>query len=269
MKIQVVSDLHLEFSDINIQNQNDTDVLILAGDILVADKLFKDGSDYGKRFRDFLNRCSFQFPHVIYVAGNHEFYGGGHFYGHVNLLREWCKNNYSNVYYLEDETKDINDVRFVGGTLWTDCNRGDPLTILHLKDAMNDYRAIKNDKKGYIPIKPAETIERHVRTKEYIKTVVENSIENQKIVVVTHHTPSWQSCAPQFRHDFLMNGGYHNNLDDFIMDQSKIKLWVHGHTHVSFDYTIGETRVVCNPRGYENNNYIENTGWNMHKIFEV
>lgn len=269
MNLQIVSDLHLEFSDINITNQNGADALILAGDILVADKLFKHNSDIGQRFRDFLKRVSFQFPHVIYVAGNHEFYGSGHFYGHVDLLREWCSNNYNNVYFLEDDVKRIGDVLFVGGTLWTNLNQGDPLTILHVKERMNDYRAIKNDRRGYTPIKPADTMERHMRTKDYFKTVIDNTKDDEKIVVVGHHTPSWQSCAEQYRHDYLMNGAYHNNLDEFILDRPKIKLWIHGHTHVAFDYMIGSTRVVCNPRGYETHNGQEHTGWDQNKIFEV
>ena len=73
MKIQLVSDLHLEFSDYNIKNESNADVLILGGDIMVASKVHKPESEYGIRFRDFLKRCSFQFPHVIYVMGNHEF----------------------------------------------------------------------------------------------------------------------------------------------------------------------------------------------------
>lgn len=269
MKIQVVSDLHLEFSDIDIPNQGDTDVMILAGDILVADKLFKANSETGERFRIFLRRCSDAFPHVVYVAGNHEFYGGGHFYGYVNRLREWCQDNYGNVYFLENEAKTIDDILFVGGTLWTDLNRGDPLTALHVKEGMNDYRAIKDDRKGFIPIKPADTAERHLRTKQYIQTIVANSPDDQKIVVVGHHTPSWQSCAEQYRHDFLMNGAYHNRLDEYIMDQPKIKLWVHGHTHVAFDYMIGETRIICNPRGYESYQGKEQTNWDINKVIEI
>jgi Icc-related predicted phosphoesterase len=269
MKIQIVSDLHLEFSDVNIKNQGDTDVLILAGDVLVADKLFRHNSETGQKFRDFLSRVSFQFPHVVYVAGNHEFYGGGHFYGTVDALRSWCANNYGNVYFLEDETKLIDDVMFVGGTLWTDMNKGDPLTVMHCNDRMNDYRAIKNDRKGYTAIRPIDTVERHERTKQYFRIVIDGAAEDQKIVVVGHHTPSHTSIAEHYRDEHLMNGAYHNRLEDFILDRPKIKLWVHGHTHWAFDYMIGDTRVVCNPRGYDSDKFKENTGWDPAKVFEV
>ena len=91
MRIQIVSDLHLEFEDINIQNQNNADVLILSGDIMVASKVNKQESKYGTRFRDFLKRCSFQFTHVVYVAGNHEFYSDGKFFqGLVAQRLRYC-----------------------------------------------------------------------------------------------------------------------------------------------------------------------------------
>ena len=85
---------------------------------------------------------------------------------------------------------------------------------------------------------------------EYIKFVISEAKPHEKIVVVGHHTPSLQSCAEHYRHDTVMNGGYHSSLDEFIMDHPQIVLWTHGHTHENMDYMIGETRVFCNPRGY-------------------
>jgi hypothetical protein len=74
---------------------------------------------------------------------------------------------------------------------------------------------------------------------------------------------------PMYAHDTLMNGGYHSDLSEFILDHPQIKLWTHGHTHHPFDYVIGETRVVCNPRGYENDGYSEDTGWNPDILLEI
>jgi predicted phosphodiesterase len=269
MKIRVVSDLHLEFSDIFIKNSdaNDIDVLILSGDIMVASKVLKPQSEYGIRFRDFLKRCSFQFPHVIYVMGNHEFYDGGDFYKSVDMMRSAC-GVHNNVYLLERDTKVIDDVVFVGGTLWTDMNKFDPLTLHAVRDMMNDYRAIRNDKNGYIPLKPADTVERHRQTRDYIMHVVDEN-KDKKCVVVTHHTPSFQSCHEQYRSDYLMNGAYHSELSELIFDRPQIKLWTHGHTHHAFDYMIGETRVVCNPRGYESSWGTEHTGWDPSIEIEV
>ena len=270
MKLKVVSDLHLEFSDITINNGQDCDLLILSGDILVADKLFKDSSEVGERFRKFLRRCSDTFPHVIWIAGNHEFYGGGDFFGYVDRMREWCASNYPNVYFLERDSKTIDGVLFVGATLWSDMNRGDPLTIMHCQDSMNDYRAIRNDREDYRKLKPIDTIRRYEETCEYFKSVIDAAPEDQKVVVVAHHTPSWQSCAEQFRGDYLMNGAFHNSMEDFILDRPKIRLWTHGHTHWAFDYVLGETRIVCNPRGYEHHSTgAEYTGWDVNKVIEI
>ena len=268
MRIQIVSDLHLEFSDIVIKNENNADVLVLSGDILIADKLPREGSADGAVYRDFLKRCSFQFPHVVYVAGNHEFYGG-EFYKSVDVLRNYCSTNFDNVYFLERETKIIDDVVFVGGTLWTDMNKFDPLTLHAVRDMMNDYRAIRNDQKGYTTLKPSDTCERHRETRDYIKLVVDEH-KDKRCVVVGHHSPSYQSCHPQYANDQLMNGAYHSDLSELILDRPQIKLWTHGHTHHPFDYMVGETRVVCNPRGYEQiGGWSEETGWDIQKVVEV
>lgn len=286
MKIKIVSDLHLEFSDILINNNQGADVLILSGDIMIAQDLhdhpepantvdqqaIADGTGLGKRqqaaqrYRDFLKRCSFQFPHVIYVAGNHEFYSGK-FHAGLDYLRAECAK-YPNVYFLEDDTKIIDDVVFVGGTLWTDMNRGDPITQSHVADMMNDFRIIRNDHRDYAKLRPIDVIERHIKTKQYIEHVVENHRDHQ-CVVVGHHCPSALSVHPQYKDDHYMNGAFFSELSEFIMDRPQIKLWTHGHTHHPFDYVIGETRIVCNPRGYETASYSEDSGWDPDKIVEI
>lgn len=268
MKIQLASDLHLEFSDINIQNQNNADVLILSGDILIASKVLKPESEYGVRFRNFLKRVSFQFPHVVYVAGNHEFYDSGRFFEGIDWLKMAC-GVHDNIYFLERDTKVIDDVVFVGGTLWTDMNKGDPLTMHAIRDMMNDYRAIRNDKAGFRNLKPMDTVERHNATRDYIFHVADEN-KDKRVVVCTHHSPSFQSCHDFYKNDSLMNGAYHSNLEEKILDRPQIKLWTHGHTHHPFDYMIGETRVVCNPRGYEQaSGWSEDTGWNPNILLEI
>ena len=156
MKIALCSDLHLEFQDINIQNTENADVLILSGDILVAEDLHNHPEVHpmdpvnipnlgrrqlsAQRFRDFIKRCSFQFPHVVVIAGNHEFYHGN-WKASIQYLRdEYSK--FTNIYFLEQELKVIDDVTFIGATLWTDCNKGDPLTLHALGDMMNDFRTV-------------------------------------------------------------------------------------------------------------------------------
>ena len=280
MKIKIVSDLHLEFEDINIKNDEGCDVLILSGDIMVAQDLHDHleteglqnlGNTQGmgrrqlaaKRFRDFLKRVSFQFPHVIYVAGNHEFYHGKWHQTLETLSNECAK--FPNVYFLECDSKIIDDITFIGGSLWTDCNKQDPLTMHALRDMMNDYRSIRVEYDGFRTLRPADTVVRHFKMLNYIKTVVAEK-HDQKFVVVGHHSPSFASVHASYANDQLMNGGYHSELSEFILDRPQIKLWTHGHTHFPFDYMIGQTRIICNPRGYDG---YENTGWNPSIVVEV
>ena len=283
MRIKLVSDLHLEFSDINIQNDQNYDVLILSGDIMVAQDLhdhpvvpsiYEYGSfaELGRKqkrvqtFRDFLKRCSFQFPHTIYVAGNHEFYHGK-WHQTLDVLANECEK-FPNVYFMEIGSKKIDDVTFIGGTLWTDMNKGDPLTLHAVRDMMNDFRIIRKEFEGYTTLKPHDTVVRHRKMLDYIKTVVAEK-PDEKFVVVGHHSPSFQSVHESYKSEYLMNGAYHSDLSEFILDRPQIKLWTHGHTHHPFDYMIGETRVVCNPRGYESDGYSEDTGWNPNIVIEV
>jgi Icc-related predicted phosphoesterase len=266
MKIAVCSDLHLEFKDIELFNTEGAEVLILSGDIMIADSLHNHApptvtSPYepykqlghnalmAQRYRDFLKRVSFEFPHVVYVAGNHEFYHGK-WKGSIDDLR-YEAARFDNVYYLERDIKEINGYTFVGATLWTDCNKGDPLTLHALADMMNDFRIIRNDEHGYTKLRPAHAMYRHQQTVNYFKTVIGDR-KDENIVVVGHHAPSLESIHERYRDpsQSLMNGGYASDLSEFILDHPQIKLWTHGHMHDPFDYNIGTTRIVCNPRGY-------------------
>ena len=280
MRIKLVSDLHLEFSDINIQNSNNYDVLILSGDIMIAADLHDHSEESvrvaamieslgrrqetARRFRDFLKRCSFQFPHVIYVAGNHEFYHGKWNQSLITLSNECAK--FPNVYFLEAGCKKIDDVTFIGGTLWTDMNKGDPLTLHAVRDMMSDFRVIKKDLEGYTSLKPHDTVIRHRHMLGYIKQIVAER-HDEKFVVVGHHAPSKLSTHEQYKNETIMNGAYSSDLSEFILDRPQIKLWTHGHTHHPFDYMIGSTRIVCNPRGYEG--YEPDSYWNPEILIEV
>lgn len=258
MKIAICSDLHLEFGDIVLKNAG-ADVLILGGDILTAQELHDFKADDVKfadeltrrgtaeRYREFLARCSAEFPHVIYIAGNHEFYHGK-YPDAYSYLEEEC-SAFNNVHFLEQRCKEICDVTFIGATLWTDMNKGDRTTLMLVQEMMNDYRVIRNSDKNYARLKPLDTYNRHRKSLDYIKSVI-NSNPNKKYVVVGHHAPSKKSVKPRYAEDVEMNGAYSSDLEDFILAYPQIKLWTHGHTHDAFDYAIGDTRIVCNPRGY-------------------
>jgi Icc-related predicted phosphoesterase len=269
MKIQLVSDLHLEFEDVNIKNESNADVLILSGDILVADDLRNQPADlsladipdegYGRarralRYRDFFLRVSFQFKHVIYIMGNHEHYHGK-FDKSAGIIRETIRYlNIHNIHLLDRDIKEIDGVHFVGGTMWTDCNKGDPMTQYHLEHCMTDFRVIRIAGENFKKFLPMRTVMEFTKTRDYFKTVIGNLPKDAKIVVCSHHAPSHLSIHEIYKNDTLMNGGYSSDLSEFILDHPQIKLWTHGHMHNNFDYMIGDTRVVCNPKGYPGEN---------------
>lgn len=272
MKIQVVSDLHLEFNtDLTVDNAG-ADVLILSGDICVAEHLHRN-PPYGidvhsnvtdlndvlinngwyardaRRYREFFNKVSNEFDVVFYVMGNHEHYSG-RWDRTASVLRE-ALEPFSNVYLLDNEWINFNGVRFAGTTLWTDLNKRDPITMHAVKDMMSDYRAItiKNTANGaFHKLRPIDTVEAHERAMEFLKLAYETW--QGKMVVVGHHCPTMYSCHPMYRDQFIMNGAFYSDLLQFIEERDRIKLWTHGHTHRAFDYIAGETRVVCNPYGY-------------------
>ena len=277
MKVAVASDIHLEFGDLFINNTDNADVLILSGDICVAADLgkpdphnFLEGAR-SNRIADFFKRCSFQFPQVLYVLGNHEHYHGDFATTGTKIKRMLESNGLSNVHLLDREIQVIDGVTFIGGTLWTDMNDSDPLTLRHMKDMMNDFRCVDNSNRTVsfksfdvteegrqIPtfrtrvakFSPEDAVEEHIKMKDYIQHIIEGKPE-QKFVVVGHHAPSKMSTHEMYKDDTIMNGGYSSSLDDFILDHPQIKLWTHGHTHHVFDYMIGSCRVLCNPRGYD------------------
>ena len=262
MKIAVCSDIHLEFGPIELNNTNNANVLILSGDICVAKDLSHSDSKKGDISRKFFRMCALRFPHVLYVMGNHEHYHGD-FATSGKIIKEELAQ-YANVHLLDHETKMIDDITFIGGTLWTDMNKEDGITLYHMKDMMNDFRCVTNsaresyyrDADGNSHVRtarftPDDAVEDHKKMLEYIKIMVEGK-PDQKIVVVGHHAPSKLSTHPRYAKEEIMNGGYSSDLSEFILDHPQIKLWTHGHTHENFDYLIGSTRIVCNPRGYIN-----------------
>ena len=259
MKINVISDLHLDFSDLTLPGG---DVLVLSGDICEARHLKKEM--YNKdmvlleherkdqrpdRYYRFLEEECSKYQEVVMVMGNHEHYGFQYHktYAHI------AANLPDHVILLENQTHTIDDVVFVGCTLWTDMNNNDPLTMYHMSRSMNDYKQVtmfNKVKNVYHRLTPEKTVEDHYKSKQFIKETVENKFD-QKFVVVTHHAPSKASIKPWYADNTLMNGAYSSDLSKFILENPQIKLWTHGHTHDTFDYMIGSTRVVCNPRGYK------------------
>ena len=241
MRINLISDLHLEFST-NVKLPGG-DVLVMAGDICEVKNLKQ------AKYQDwFFNECA-KYQEVIYVLGNHEHYGN-RLQKSYAMASEYMPEN---VTILEDQTKEIEGVLFVGSTLWTDMNDRDRSTMSMCDQFMNDHRyvTVYNEKKNAYHRLTAEcTVDIHDRSLAYIKHVVEND-NGLPIVVVTHHAPSFSSVGEKFKHETLMNGGFVSNLDAFIESHPQIRYWLHGHVHNFNDYTVGSTRIISNPRGYD------------------
>jgi len=288
MKIAICSDVHLEFGQLILENTENAEVLVLSGDICTAVDLRVTDSILSSaktdRYLEFFTACSRNFPHVVYVMGNHEHYHGD-FATSAGYLRDAMKQCGDNIHFLDKEVWEHEDHVFIGGTLWTDMNGGDEMTMNHVSRRMNDFQICKNsnrmasyrtweavldadgnpvlDENGAAKSKtvfrerestlsPHDVVEDYKAMLKFIENTYADIPPWKTVVVCTHHAPSKSSEHPRYAHDTLMNGAYNSRLDQFIMDRPGIKLWTHGHTHEDFDYMIKQCRVVCNPRGYIN-----------------
>lgn len=258
MKLHILSDLHVEFAPFVPDRAavDAADVVVLAGDI-----------HQGARGMAWA-RQTFCSKRIVYVAGNHEFYQH-HWDAHVSLLREQAA---------------LHGIRFLGATLWTDfayfgASRRSQ-NMRRAAHALNDFRLIKADPlvpEGGAPapgdeavdpayrlrsqrLSPQHTLRRHQESLAWLRAELPRG-DADKTVVVTHHFPHQRSCAPQWAND-PVTAIFGSKLPvDVLLGAT---FWIHGHTHDSCDYRLGDSRravrVVCNPRGYP-------LGW-LESVFE-
>lgn len=262
LKIQYMSDLHLEGADLKIENKDGADLLILAGDITTA-KSYK--SHY-----DFFRSVSGGFNKVIHVCGNHEYYRGD-IEETQNELFEFFYRNFKNIHTLQNETINLDSHRLFGGTLWTDANDGDPVTAGVLASSMNDFRLIQWKSRMHWKLRVSDITELHRQTLTALVRAVEAS--DKPLIVVTHHAPSYRSTNIKYGGEYHMNGGYRSDLE-WMMQDYDIPLWFHGHMHDSADYVVNKTRVLSNPRGYmiqgrDGKRYTENEYFDVDKTVEI
>ena len=232
MRVQIISDTHLEFGNRDFDFSN-ADLLILAGDIHTGEKGLAWISE------------RVQHIPVLYVLGNHEYYK--HAYPKlIHKLKESAQG--TNIHVLENDAITIGNITFHGATLWTDFELfGDPrIAGFECQQRMNDYSLIRRDP-SYSKLRSIDT---HLMHKESLNWLEESLLESttKANVVITHHAPSIKSIPPQYQNN-LVSAGFASNLEAFIL-KTKPNLWIHGHLHDAFDYFIGETRVICNPKGY-------------------
>lgn len=270
MRVGHLSDLHLEFRNRHpslsetFKNREDIggDVLLVAGDLCVALYYQEWRNDPGARsvrkLLEHVNKNVFKkYKHVLYIAGNHEHYNGLFSETH-RLMREYWQINGTNVKVLENEFVDINGVRFIGSTLWSDFHGGNPLSMENVRQGMNDFHIIytkpvhdltyvERNNPNQNRFTPQMALTEHNVAKQFI---VDKAKEfDGPVVVMTHHGPTWLSINKE-RSDGIIDGGYCSDLSSLILDNPNIKYWVHGHTHKSVDYEVGTTRVLANQCGY-------------------
>ncbi len=232
MLLHILSDIHIEFEPFEPPT-TEADVVVLAGDRHVGTK----GLEWAKdNFKD---------EHVIYVLGNHEYYGQA-LPKLTNKLKELSRG--TNIHILENDKLEIDGVVFLGCTLWTDFKLfGDPrIAGYEASQKMTDFKKIRVSP-SYRKLRSIDLAGIHFKSLNWLKNELDNN-KGGKLVVVTHHSPSMRSIPNDYRED-VRSAAFASNLDEFVK-RSGAELWVHGHLHVEKDYMIGGTRVVCNPRGY-------------------
>jgi hypothetical protein len=256
MKITFMSDLHTELQPLPIQLENiqDGDVCILAGDICGGDYLRENRTDADARkaklrliaLMDDLQR---KFRHILYVMGNHEHYGSPFDLTKFRIEEFLRTRNFDKVRILDNDSVYIDDVLFIGSTLWTDFNGGNVMDMMTCHGGMNDYNWIyRNDQKTTIT--PDFILQQHYFSRQYLQHLIhEHQYVDpiEKIVIITHHAPSLQS---EPRKGSPLSPAFASNLDAVFGDYKNVKRWIHGHTHHNVDYMMGDIPVSTNQYGY-------------------
>ena len=251
MKLHVLSDLHLRVRGF-AHPPTDAAVVVLAGD--------------RARPRDAVAwALGFDTP-VLYVAGNHEFYGGS-IDTTIDELRRLCDG--TRVRLLDNDEALIGGVRFLGSTLWTDFALfGDGPARTHAvgeaQRLIRDFSRIRDVGGGaFTPEASALLFERNARWLDRRLALPHDG----PTVVITHHAPSARSVHPRFAGSPL-NACFVSNAEA-LAGGGRASLWIHGHTHDSFDYRLDGTRIVCNPRGYVKDGVTENARFDPHLLIDV
>lgn len=232
MKVQLLSDLHIEFQDHTYQSCG-CDVVVLAGDIHTKAK----GIEWA--LKNITDRP------VIYVLGNHEFWGKAH-PRFISEARALTKE--TNIHILENDVISIGEVNFFGATFWTDFEIfGDPqIAGYECQQIMNDYKKIRRSP-TFSKLRSIDTATIHARSKAWLCEALREK-KGETNVVITHHGPSIRSVAEGKRHEKTVPA-YVSALNEFISEYEP-DYWFHGHLHNSSEYNINQCTVVCNPKGY-------------------
>ena len=253
MRLNVLSDLHLSRGALAAP-ANDADAIILAGDIARPEEAAAWAARLAKP--------------VLYVPGNHECYGSS-VEGAVAELKKLCAG--TSVRVLDREAVVIDGVRFLGATLWTDFllfGEGEQRAAA-VREAvlrLRDFTSISGSAAPETPFTPDDAAALFRAHAAWLEDRLAEPHEGPT-VVITHHAPARQSIHPRFA-DSLLNACFVSAAER-LLDGSRARLWIHGHTHDSFDYCVNGTRVICNPRGYARGGVNENPHFDANLIVEI
>lgn len=248
MKIQIVSDLHQEFGYTHL-SFHQADLVVLAGD-----------TNTGIKGIEWIKSVVKRVP-VIYILGNHEYYKGS-YPKTLHKIRAAAEG--TNVHVLENKSVEIDGITFHGATLWTNFELfGDPRIYGSIcQEKMNDYKRIRRDP-SYAKLRSLDTYTIHGASVRWLAASLAASNTKQNLVI-THHAPSPQSIPEEYKSD-AVSAAYASNLEALIW-QYQPAYWVHGHIHQSCEYSIGNTKVICNPHGYTDE---KNTGFNREYLLDI
>lgn len=239
MKIRVMSDLHVEFGGVDLDDNVGCDVVVLAGDIDLIQR-----TNVPKWARE-----TFPKREIVWVPGNHEYYRANIFQA-LRIAHAQAKKY--GVHLLEKRLIEICGVRFLGCTLWTDFNLlGDvPSALAAAKRGMSDFRVIRiSHGEDELPLSPEDTVVMHRGCVSWLDRTLEEAFHGPT-VVVTHHGPHPKCSHPHFAGDALAPA-YCSDLT-WLVEKHRPRLWISGHTHASHLFFVGQTVLVSNQRGYSN-----------------
>jgi Icc-related predicted phosphoesterase len=239
MKVQIFSDLHADVAQPRpITVAPEVDAVIVAGDVC-------EGAENG--FARLRQIVPMQVP-IIMVMGNHEYYRR-HLASELESARQAAP--LYGVHLLENDSVVLENVRFVGCSLWTDYAlfgmHNLQQAMLAAGDGLNDHKRITWSKEPWRRFRPQEALLLHKRSRGFIETTLSAPFDGAT-VVVTHHAPHPGSVHERYKSD-LLTAAFVSDLTAAV-EAGRPDLWVHGHVHESFDYRVGDTRVICNPHGY-------------------
>ena len=251
--LNILSDLHLSLGALPAP-ENHADLTILAGDVA--------------RPKEAISWASGLARPVLYVPGNHEFYGGS-LASTSAELRRLCIG--TDVHVLDQGEIVIEGVRFLGTTLWTDfmlLGEGEQreAAIQEALRSMRDFSRIRVGVAAEALFTPADSAELFRTHAGWLEARLGEPFPGQT-VVITHHAPSRKSIHPRFA-DSLLNSCFVSDAEHLV-DGTRARLWIHGHTHDSFDYFMNGTRVVCNPRGYAKDGVDENPLFDPNFVVQI